>query len=356
MKILAVALSPDGVGTRRGISGAETVNRTLLEAMAARGTRGLVVTDAAPERHAPLPAAQVPMRGAAWPMLPLRLSALLRRERPDIVLSHGPIPVDAMVGLACRAAGMPLVVHRHIPFASLGLTGRKAVLYAALDRIALQAATRVVYLSQGVTRDLEGRDRRRAVVIPNGVDLARFGPVDRPSSRTVVGCIAQMVPHKGWSDLFAAMRIVRERVPGAALLCVGDGPDREALEAEVARLGLDAVFTGNMADVRPLLAGMDVFVLPSWREGLSMAAMEAMVAGLPTVLTRVDGTDMLLEEGVTGAAANVGDPPSLAEAILTVLPRCREMGRAARARAERLFDRERQADAFMQLFADILAR
>ncbi len=138
----------------------------------------------------------------------------------------------------------------------------------------------------------------------------------------VVGTVGRMVREKGYEELFDAARIVRSRIPNARFLAVGgsDLDKEDAITAEaIERVRDDVVFTGWREDIADLMALMDVFVLPSWREGLPRSAVEAAASGLPQVLTDIRGCREVVRDGVEGFLVPVRDPVRLADAIVRLL-------------------------------------
>ena len=122
-------------------------------------------------------------------------------------------------------------------------------------------------------------------------------------------------------------------------MIVGDGPERGALETRIAQLGLgDRVhLLGFRTDIPELLAGCDLFVLPSLFEGLPLSILEAMAAGKAVVATAIGGNDEAVVDGVTGLLVPPADPEALADALRTLLrepERRRRLGEAGRRRAE----------------------
>jgi len=132
---------------------------------------------------------------------------------------------------------------------------------------------------------------------------------------------ARLVARKGHADLLAAWPAVRAAVPGAIVLCAGDGWLREVLPALAAAAGLgEAVrFLGHRDDLPVLLAAADVVALPSRGEGLPLAVLEALAAGRPVVATDVGGNREAVEDGRTGRLVAPGDPGALAVAIAELL-------------------------------------
>jgi glycosyltransferase involved in cell wall biosynthesis len=142
---------------------------------------------------------------------------------------------------------------------------------------------------------------------------------------------------------------------------VGDGPSRPEAEAEARRLGLAerVVFAGLRRDVPQLLPGLDAVVFSSLREGLSMAMLEAMAAGVPVVATAVGGTPELITHGVTGLLVPPGRPEDLANALVSLLDdasAAETLRGAARRRVEERFSVARMIEAHEALYAETPAR
>ena len=205
------------------------------------------------------------------------------------------------------------------------------------------------------------RDPGASLHLSNGVDVERFTP-ERSGSEAarklraelgigedelVVGTVGRMVREKGFLELFRAARIVRERVPLARFLVIGAGDEAKAdsvAPAEIDAAAEDVVFAGWRDDVAELMAVMDVFTLPSWREGMPRSAIEAAASGLPLVLTDIRGCREVVDDGVEGVLVPVRDAGALADALVRVLDDAglrRRMGAAARRRAEKEFDQRR---------------
>ena len=208
----------------------------------------------------------------------------------------------------------------------------------------------------------------KTVVIYNGVDDLASRPAEPAPSETTrpepgrptAVCIASLRPKKGHAHLLEAFRQVVARVPAARLLIVGEGPLRDELRRLAARLGLDgtAVFTGYRPDVADLLRAADLFVLASREEGMPNALLEAMSAGLPSVVTNVGGVPEVVEEGRTGYLVPPADPAAMAQRLATLLedPQLRSrMGVEARLRFEASFTLQRMVAAYESLYGQVLA-
>ena len=159
-------------------------------------------------------------------------------------------------------------------------------------------------------------------IVRCGVDPERFALTDRDGRAgraPELLCVGRLVPDKGQGILLEALAALRAQHPGARLTFAGDGPDRAALEARAAELGLgDAVrFAGSVGQDRilELYEQADVFCLPSFAEGIPVVLMEAMSTGLPVVTTQIMGIPELVRDGETGLLVAPGDVGALAAAL-----------------------------------------
>ena len=294
------------------------------------------------------------------------LLAIFRRERFDLVHTHNPKP-GVLGRVAARVAGVPAVVNTvHGLYATPDDPWRRRAPVLAAEWIAARCSDLEVYQSAedlAWARRLRLTRPGRSLHLGNGVDVSTFTPgragVERVrklraelgigEDELVVGMVGRMVREKGYEELFAAAREVRARVPAARFMAIGDSdPDKaDSMTADqIERAGDGFVFTGWREDIADLMALMDVFVLPSWREGMPRSAIEAAACGLPLVITDIRGCREVVRDGVEGYLVPVRDPARLADAIVRLLkdPTLRrEMGDAARARAEERFDERRVA-------------
>lgn len=182
--------------------------------------------------------------------------------------------------------------------------------------------------------------------LPQGAPLAVF--------------TGRLHPAKGLGDLIAAWEPIAARWPDARLWLVGEGPFQEELEAEIEARSLrnHVVLAGVFDNVDELLAAADLFVLPSWEEGMSLALLEAMAAGLPVIACDIPGNRDLVSDGRTGLLTPVRDPARLSPAIDRLLnaPSLRvRLGEAARGVAISRFSLPHMADLHLELFERVIA-
>jgi N-acetyl-alpha-D-glucosaminyl L-malate synthase BshA len=201
-------------------------------------------------------------------------------------------------------------------------------------------------------------------VIPNFVNLDEYRPSDDahcrsalvPGDRKVLMHVSNFRELKRVPDVIRAFALVRKQID-AALVLVGDGPERLATEAEVERLGLggDVQFLGKVDAVADLLRAADLFLLPSSSESFGLSALEAMACGAPVVASDVGGVPEVVEDGVSGRLVPVGDVDAIAQAALELLQT--ERWNAARSAAiERAqgFSAERVVPRYEALYERVL--
>jgi len=234
-------------------------------------------------------------------------------------------------------------------------------------------------ISQATARDQVqmGVPTKELVKLYQGVDLEKYDPTktgheirkefNLSGDRPIVGSIARIEVGKGHDELIQAARLVLKEFPRAVFLIVGDdlefgGILLERLKQEAAQLEVieNVIFTGWRTDVPDILAAVDVFVHcpSSLAEGLGIATIEAMAMGKPTIVTDNFGLKETTEDKVTGFIVPKGDIPALSQAILTLLKDRKlasDMGKRARARAERLFDMGKNILQLEKLFLRLLA-
>ena len=256
-----------------------------------------------------------------------RLRRLLVQGRYDVVHVHSPVlaAVARVVAASVPGRSPATVYTQHNVWQSYArptrlvdaATHRRdrrrfAVSSAVADSNPRRLRTTTRLLVHGVLTGPRGSTRPRAQVRAE-LEVAPDAPL--------VVTVANLRATKDHRTLLAAAREAHDVRPDVHFLLVGDGPLRAELEALAADLGLAGVvhFLGTRDDVADLLAAADVFVLSSRHEGLPIAMLEAMAAGLPSVLTAVGGIPDVVAGGRAARLVSPGDPPSLATSIVELV-------------------------------------
>jgi len=350
--------------------------RLILEQAArATRTRPVVVTFARPGATTPFVDALrargvetvvIPQAGSYDPRIVGRVREAIARTAAEVLVGHD-YKANLVLAAAARGTRLPraAVVHGYTA------EDRKVAFFEAVDRrllrrvaavVAVSAATRAALRDAGVPAD-------RVHMIENAVDVkavAAEAAAGREAVRAswslaptdlALVALGRFSPEKGHATLVEAFHAVARAVPRARLVLVGDGVLEGELRRAAAALPADrVVFAGWRTDPARCLGAADVFVLPSLREGLPLAVLEALAAGVPVCASAVGGVPDALDDGACGTLVPPGDPSALADALVALLssPDARARTAAAgRARVRDHFDAPRQAARLEALWTEL---
>lgn len=339
-----------------------TVLTTVPRFQEVLGAHGVAVLDRDWVRRRPNP--WVDARGV------LALAAHLRAADVDVVHTH--TTRGGLLGrLAARLAGVEVVIHTAHGFAVAEddpAWVQRA--YFAVERRAARWGHYVVAVSEhhgrwGHARGLRPRVALR--VIANGVPDPGHPPrpVGPPSTAApVVLHFGRLAQGKGIDVLLASFRALLDGWPGEPaprLVIAGDGPLLATERARAETLGIDdhVAWLGHRDDLPALLAAAQVVVLPSLREGLSLALLETMAAGRPVVATSLGGNLEALDGGRCGRLVPPADAVALTVAVRELLgdsPAAEALGAAARRRYVATYRLERMVDDYLALYEEARAR
>lgn len=293
----------------------------------------------------------------------IALIRLFRRERFDVLHVH--TPVAALIGrIAGRIAGIPLIVYTaHGFYFHDQMPHWKRALFVALERFGglftdLLFSQSAEDAEEAVTAGIVSRER--VLAIGNGVDVSCFDParvgagspvraaLGIPADAFVVGFIGRLVREKGLAELLDAAVDLAQRFPQIWFLLIGErlasdhaGGVEPEFAAAKAVLGERLVAPGLRADIPQMLAAMDLFCLPSWREGMPRTIIEAMMMGKPVLATNIRGAREEVVPELTGLLVPTRSPVELAAAISRFVCNVefgRRLGAAGQERALLLYD------------------
>lgn len=309
--------------------------------------------------------------GLDWRLIP-QMAREIRARRIEVIHAHQYTPFFYS-SLAARLSRIrPRVIFtehgRHFP--DVVSPRRRFVNRLLFDRLA-DEVTAVCDFSAGALADNDGFSKARIRVIPNGITLDRYGPVDDRAGlrgrlglapdRRYVTIVARFHPVKDHATLLRAFQVVARATTDVDLLLVGDGPLRGALEQQAHELGIGSRvhMVGVQSNVPDWLRASDIFTLCSVSEAASITLLEAMACGLPCVVTAVGGNPELVRDGQDGLLVPRGDAEGLAGALLRLLaqPDTRaKMGRSGRQRVQDEFLLETTIGRYGSLYADLAGR
>jgi glycosyltransferase involved in cell wall biosynthesis len=295
--------------------------------------------------------------------IPRRLEPLVREIAPHIVHVHGARSANAFCSRIFQGRSFPLVYtvhgfHYQRKALPMKLLGREA------ERRIARHADRIVFVSHqdretALAERFIGQRRDSSSVIVNGISTTDFADL-RPLAQSYdIAFVGRAHPQKNPLFMIDIMAALRGR--GITMIMVGGGELAEATRARAAELGVadDITFTGPLPRSEALrtLISTKLFVLPSLWEGLPIAPIEAAYCRLPVVASKVSGTMEVVVDGETGVLIDEFDAPTYAARIMELLadePRRLRMGAAARLRVEENYTRERNSQAHMAMYREVL--
>ncbi|MEM5776144.1 MAG: glycosyltransferase, partial [Anaerolineaceae bacterium] len=297
-----------------------------------------------------------------------RLFSLLLRQKFDVIetFTHHSNLIGCLLGWT---AGVPVRIASHHGRIE-GLPGWANRLHTWMLNRGI--AQKMVVVSRQVLEQAveDGIQPGRLVIIPNGVpdavnnpqhaDALRADLLPAPTGQVLLA-VGRLVAPKAHTFLLNALPGVLEQHPQTAVVLAGDGPLRGELEAEALQLGIASRirFLGVRADVTDLMAAADLFALPSRSEGMPLALLEAMRAGLPIIATDVPGVREALADGQCGLIVPAEDPAALARALLRFLDDpafAQQCGQSARVRFEQEFTLQKMMQRYLVLLDPAAAR
>jgi N-acetyl-alpha-D-glucosaminyl L-malate synthase BshA len=297
--------------------------------------------------------------------LAVMLHQVAVRERLDVIHAHYAIPhaTSAIEARQLMTGNQSVAVVTTLHGTDITLVGQDPS-YFTITKYSIEHSDAVTAVSEYLrdeTYRAFGCSTCDIAVIPNFVDLAEFHPReagtcgDGAQEKTLMH-ISNMRPVKRMQDVVRIFAQVREKIP-SRLVLVGDGPDRPLAEREAETLGISARvrFLGKVEDVAQALRWADLYLLPTDVESFGLSALEALATGVPVIGTNGGGLPEVVEHGVSGFLAPVGDVDALAGGAIALLEdpkRWKAASAAARARAAE-FATERVVPRYEELYAAV---
>lgn len=351
--------------TERGWRGGERQALWLAEALAGGGHRSIV----AARRNEPLLAAALKCNVPAYEFSPrsevdlfaiARLRRFIGREQVQIVHAHTGHAV-AIGALATMGTSARMVMTRRVDFRLRNNPFSRWIYGRAAAIIAISAAVADALEASGVERSRiqivhSGMNLDRAIAPASSTRLEELGARSRP----LIVQVAAFVPHKDPVTFVRAMSVVREALPSAQALMLGEGPLRGEVERVRRELGLEEVVhvPGHIGDAESVLAAADVATLSSREEGLGTVLLEALALGIPVAACAGGGIPESIVNDRTGLTVPPGDHSALGGAIVRLIEDpslAMRLCAAGRARVRESFSIERTAAATLAVYRRVLA-
>jgi len=287
----------------------------------------------------------------------------VRARGIDIVHAH-----DFKSAFYALAASARLPVKRVVTEHGSTRDSLRKRLYLRLnEHVIYRFFHRVIAVSEDLGAALERRRIRppRLATIPNGIDVELLGdlrettPAEHPlplrPGHLVFAVVGRLFPDKGHRFFLQALARLRQTHPAIDGLIIGDGPGREAIAGFIEALGLkdSACLCGFRADMQAVYGSIDCLVVPSLREGVPYAVLEAMAAGVPVIASAVGDIPRLIEDGVSGRLVPAGDVGALHAALLDFVEapaRARSLAGAAKQLISEKWSARQMAEATQALY------
>lgn len=319
----------------------------------------------------------------SWPMdrfkvnifsdfiLTLKLSRLIRSGNFDLIHAHGS-KSGFLARIAAVGSGVPVIYSPHCFSFHYGVNPLTANVLAALERFAARFLTaRIITVADGeqtLARRFRVGSPELFVTVHSGIDPVSYDkPTDKTAQRALlnisennrlVGAVGRLGEQKSPLDFVRMAALVHAQMPQTHFVWAGSGPLEGAVQNLIRELGIADVchFIGEHKDIPALLGIMDCFVLPSLWEGFPIVLLEAMAAGVSIVATDIPGNDEAVSSGKDGWLAPPGNPPALAEKVLSLLNDSEQAARfvsSAQERISREFTRKKMLDSIQDVYQNV---
>ncbi len=293
----------------------------------------------------------------------VKIFLYFKKEKFGIVHVHNPKP--SLLGqLAAKLARVPIIINTvHGLYFQQDSSKFKRSFYIFIEKIAALCSSLIFSQNKEDIETLikeKVSDPKKIKYLGNGVDIGKFDckrfseefiskkrkELNIPEGFKVVGIVARLVEEKGYLTLFEAFASVVKEFPKTVILAIGPKePEKsDALDLQIVEnyeVKNNVIFLGERNNLEELYPLMDIFVLPSYREGMPRSILEAMAEERPIITSNIRGCKEEIEDGISGILFPVGDSEKLAGSIIDLLEnpaKAEEMGKNARIRAEKYFN------------------
>jgi glycosyltransferase involved in cell wall biosynthesis len=295
-----------------------------------------------------------------------RTIKIIKKEKIDLI--HTFFFWDSLIGLiAGKISKIPVIINKEDD--GFALSPLERFIYRLINRQFLQIIAVSNHVGTKRSKD-ENISADKIKIIHNGIDLKEFSKnknkklkkeFDIKDNETVVGNVANFNKIKGQEYLIKAIPKITSNFPDTKFLFIGDGKLLKKNKELARKLNVNEkiIFTGYKRDVPEIIQTIDIFVLPSLTEGLSISILEAMASSKPVIATNVGGNPELVINKKTGILVPPKDPEALANAMIELIKNKKlreEMGREGRKRVEKEFTIEKTAKKYIKEYKNILEK
>ncbi|HCU79988.1 MAG: hypothetical protein CL789_04580 [Chloroflexi bacterium] len=359
------------------LSGGQVICGHLMSAALSAGHQVCLITPSLGEftdqlQSRAIEVIQIPMERTFFFHRAVTFAKFLRDWEADLVHCHSAVTGTILARIGAYLAGVPLISHVHIEnkFSDVRWIKRCQIV---LDNITSIFADKIITISNATKESLinQGISSNKITVIHNGInlkeqldDLSETDQIRKmlglQKNSHIVGMVARLCPVKGQREFILAAKSIRDVYPNTEFVVIGEdyefeGKYRNNLEDLVQKLDLEEFvhFLGFRSDVRYIMNCFEIFVLPSWIEGLPVTILEAMAVRKPVVATSVGGVPELVLDGETGILVSPRDVLGLSKAIESLLDEpdlAHQMGNKGYEYVHQEFSHEKMWSQIQQLY------
>ena len=309
------------------------------------------------------------------------LRKFFRMEKFDMVQYSTP-NASMYASVAAKLSKIPVRLYCQWGMVFVTMTGIKRFVFKNIEKMVCRFSTEIQPDSTGnleFCRSIGFYDKTKSRVIWNGsakgLDLSKFDISKKPQYSEkikskygiaddvpVIGFVGRLGREKGCNELFKAFKKVKEKFPSAKLLFIGPIEKENTIEPDLLEYFKncdDIIKTDRISNVEEYTAAMDVFVLPTYREGFGMSVIEASAMEVPVIVTKYPGPSSAMSDGVSGYSVDVKDVDALVENIIKLLSDkdlCRKLGEGGRKFVIEHFDQKVFKEKYMENRVSLLEK
>lgn len=286
----------------------------------------------------------------------LKIKEIIAKSQSSFIFSHGPAALDLICALACYAANKKHIISRPVLISQqINYSFLRKIIYQTVDLITLNLSFKVISITSKSAKELKSFviNKNKVVTIYNGVKNHEVSRDYIQKNNLKIIMAAQFSKQKGWENLVQTVSNLKLRKMNVEVYALGDGPEKEKMIDMVREFDVEDrfIFKGLVKDVMPYLLDADIFILTSYREGMSVAILEAMMSGLPIISSDVGGIREQIRDGKEGYIVQAGDIEGYTEAVIKLDDHRNrsKFGISAMHRAKKYFSQKSMVDGYFKI-------
>ena len=290
------------------------------------------------------------------------LVKIIKENKIDVVHTQGPGSLDMISALACKIANIKFVFTRPVMLDDLKVSGIEKVLFNLFDKITVGLSHKIIAVSSDGEKRLLDRypsSKNKILKVFNGIKLSKYkNEQQKDSNYFTISMCAQLTVNKGWFDFLDICDKLNNKIPNFRAYIVGDGPLYNDIKNSINEKKLNdiVIMTGHTNSVYDYLSQADIYVMTSYREGLSVAVIEALASSLPLVIYDFSGSDDQVETDKNGYIVKMGNIDDMVNKILNIYDndKMTKMGKNSRERCESKFTEKAMVESYIGVYKEVL--